>query len=125
MTTHELKTWPEPFEAIWIGDKHHEVRVDDRNYDVGDELLLREYDPDLKKYLGREIYVFVTHITRAPFLPAGLCVMSIQHIRENGTLCCHGRGKHRQEALERTLPTREQRLADLARERREQRKSVV
>ncbi len=78
---HELKTWREPFDAVERGEKRHEIRVDDREppYATGDELLLQLYDPEKKIYLRREILVQVTHITRAPFVPAGLCVMSILH----------------------------------------------
>lgn len=76
--SHDLKTWPEPFELTWRGYKHHEVRVDDRDYHVGDELLLREYDPSSLVYSGRSVRVLVTCITRAPFVPAGLCVMSVE-----------------------------------------------
>lgn len=45
MTTHELKTWPEPFAAMVDGRKAFEIRRDDRNFAVGDALLLREYEP--------------------------------------------------------------------------------
>ncbi len=44
--THELKVWPEFFEAIMSNDKPFEIRKDDRNFSVGDILLLREYIPE-------------------------------------------------------------------------------
>jgi len=42
---HELKTWPEFFEATRRGQKKFELRRDDRpeGFQVGDELLLREF----------------------------------------------------------------------------------
>jgi len=40
---HELKTHPAPFSAVWVGLKNFEVRRNDRNYKVGDTLLLKEY----------------------------------------------------------------------------------
>lgn len=43
MTQHELKTSPEPFTAMWEGRKVHEYRRNDRGYDVGHTLFLREY----------------------------------------------------------------------------------
>lgn len=43
---HELKTWPEFFQALWDGDKTFELRKDDRPYVVGDLLVLREFDPN-------------------------------------------------------------------------------
>lgn len=43
---HELKTWPHFFSAIASGDKNFEVRKNDRNFQLGDELLLREFKPE-------------------------------------------------------------------------------
>lgn len=80
MSVHELKTWPEPFDAVWRGEKHHEVRVDDRGYRVGDELLLQEWEPKEGLYSGRSIRLRVTHISRGPWVPEPLCVMSVENI---------------------------------------------
>ena len=51
MQTHDLKIWPEHFRAVASGEKTVELRTDDRGYEVGDELLLREYDPDTASYI--------------------------------------------------------------------------
>lgn len=48
MTVHNLKTCPDPFAAILDGRKRYEIRQDDRGFAVGDELLLREYEPHRK-----------------------------------------------------------------------------
>lgn len=45
MTVHELKTWPDYFEAVTRGAKTFEVRVNDRDFELGDFLVLREWDP--------------------------------------------------------------------------------
>lgn len=40
---HDLKTWPEYFQPVIGGRKGFEVRVNDRGFQCGDYLLLREY----------------------------------------------------------------------------------
>jgi hypothetical protein len=87
MRTHELKTWPEPFQAVWDNKKHHEVRIDDRGYMVGDILVLREYDPSSasstvsvpRGFTGRVIRVGISYVSQAGTwgLPPNLCVLSI------------------------------------------------
>lgn len=42
---HDLKTWPEPWEATRAGLKPFEFRLDDRGYAVGDLLRLCKWDP--------------------------------------------------------------------------------
>lgn len=75
---HELKTWPEYFEEVLNGNKLFEIRKNDRNFKCGDILILREYDPFVKSYTGREIRVKVTYILdKKPFVPDGYICMSI------------------------------------------------
>jgi hypothetical protein len=62
MTTHDLKCWPGYFEALMDGSKTFEVRRDDRKFAVGDELLLREWNPDIEQYSGRQLKRHVTCI---------------------------------------------------------------
>lgn len=61
--THELKTWPEPFQAVLDGRKRHEIRKNDRNFKVGDGLLLKEWLPVEQKYSGRELSTVITFIS--------------------------------------------------------------
>ena len=78
MNVHELKTWPEYFQAIIDGIKPFEVRKNDRDYQVGDILLLREYDPIISEYTARDILVEVTYILdKKPFAPDGYVIMAI------------------------------------------------
>ena len=44
MTIHELKTLPEYFLDICTRSKNFELRKNDRNYKVGDCLVLKEFD---------------------------------------------------------------------------------
>jgi hypothetical protein len=50
MRTHELKTWPEFFQALASGRKTFEVRKNDRGYAIGDCLLLREWNQHTETY---------------------------------------------------------------------------
>jgi uncharacterized protein DUF3850 len=62
MKIHELKSWPQYFKKVVDGSKTFEVRLNDRDFKVGDFLFLREYDPETKQYSGRFQYVRVTYI---------------------------------------------------------------
>ena len=42
---HDLKTWPDSFQAVLDGTKTHELRPSDRDYEVGDVLHLQEFVP--------------------------------------------------------------------------------
>lgn len=75
---HELKTWPEYWEPISIGNKTFEIRLNDRNYKVGDYLQLSEFEPG-KGYTGRSLVVKVTYILSVmPFVPEGYVCMGIK-----------------------------------------------
>lgn len=79
MTTHELKTWPGPFNAVAGGKKTFEWRRNDRAYAQGDTLVLREWDPKRSAYTGRYVMVRVGYILRGPEfgVPEGWAVLSI------------------------------------------------
>ncbi len=71
--THELKIWRQYFEPILSGEKTFEYRKNDRDFKVGDFLLLREYFPKTDSYSGREVLVKVIYV-----LPVGeYVIMSI------------------------------------------------
>ena len=83
MTEHELKTVPTAFQAVWDGIKTFEFRKNDRDFQVGDTLDLREFNPTTNRgeesgYTGRRVRVRVTYILEGRFaVPMGYCVMSI------------------------------------------------
>jgi len=63
VSVHELKSWPQFFEAIIDGSKTFELRRDDRGgFAVDDILRLREYDPITQTYSGRIQCVRVTYV---------------------------------------------------------------
>ncbi len=45
--THTIKCWPAYFGAIRRKEKNFDVRRDDRGYQKGDTVILREWDPTL------------------------------------------------------------------------------
>ena len=63
MKVHELKIGSEFFEAVKDGRKKFEIRKNDRNYQEGDILILREYDPITQLFSGEIIKVEVTYMT--------------------------------------------------------------
>lgn len=59
---HELTLWPACFAAVKAGSKPFDVRENDRNFQVGDQLLLREFDPDRQEYTGRSLVRWVSYL---------------------------------------------------------------
>lgn len=79
--THALKTWPQFFSEIVNGNKTFELRKDDRPFEVGDKMVLQEYDPKEKKYSGKEETKIITYILRGDMakkfgLRDGFCLIS-------------------------------------------------
>lgn len=60
--THLLKIWPEYFDRVLNEQKTFEVRRADRDFQVGDCLLLQRWDPETEEYTGEEILVDVSYI---------------------------------------------------------------
>lgn len=80
---HLLKIRPEYFQAIWDEKKPFEIRKDDREYQVGDVLNLREWNDETGMYTSRGLCVRVTYILRdCPEygLMDGFCIMGIRFL---------------------------------------------
>jgi hypothetical protein len=93
---HDVKCWPEPFAALRRDEKPYEIRVNDRDYHVGDVLRLHEFDPagcptrDLTtgavlacgSYTGEEEERVVTYMTPGGEwgLPEHLCVLGLARL---------------------------------------------
>jgi len=58
---HELKTLPSFFHAIRVGEKTFEIRKNDRNFEVGDRLQLKEWDGE--GFTGEEVFATVLYLT--------------------------------------------------------------
>ena len=80
---HVLKTWPEHFEAIVSGRKRCEVRFNDRDYRVGDSLILKEWNPLDQSYTGRIVKKYISHILHGGEfgIQSGYVVLSLQTLR--------------------------------------------
>lgn len=86
MATHLLKSWPQFFAAVVEGRKKFEVRRDDRNFRVGDTLLLQEFIPETREWTQREYPVKVSYIIAGDqkcavskeAIKKGFCVMGIE-----------------------------------------------
>lgn len=84
---HVLKTWPEHFRAVVEPDpnkrKTVEIRKNDRDFQVGDVLLLKEFIPNTGEFTGSETGRLVTHILKGdPWLPEGYVALSIAELSE-------------------------------------------
>ena len=91
MTEHKVKSWCRLFKAALSGEKTHDVRrCDDRDYKVGDVLILQEYDQTKYCYTGRELKMIITYITSNDnpcalsenALKEGYCILSMKKYEE-------------------------------------------
>lgn len=79
---HELKCWPPFFAAIEDGDKTFEVRKNDRGFQRGDVLWLREYEPEkhANNYTGAEIRKVVTYVLSGWGVEPGYVVLGLASV---------------------------------------------
>lgn len=89
MTTHVLKTDPAVFDAVWNGSKTHEVRFNDRDFQVGDELHLVETTkpgPAMEAlFTGRMITKTVSHVLSGYGIQDGWVILSFAAERPSHT----------------------------------------
>lgn len=79
---HQLKTLPKYFERVFTNEKTFELRKNDRDFHVGDVLVLREWEPEFPiegkdGYTGRFIECKVTYIFPGGSygLDSGYCIL--------------------------------------------------
>lgn len=84
IVVHELKISPEYFDAVAKGIKQFELRKDDRNFQVGDFVTLKEYDNGA--YTGRQLRNMpISYVLRdCPQygLQEGYCIIGLQEVEE-------------------------------------------
>lgn len=81
MKTHELKTWMPFFEECVTERKKFELRKNDRNFQIGDELCLQEFDQYKQEYTGREQFFEVSYVLLGGRfgLEVGYCILGIEY----------------------------------------------
>ena len=67
--THDLKLLPVYFHEVVLGNKNFEIRLNDRDFKVGDKIILREFEGISQDYTGEFVegeIMFVTDFMQAP-----------------------------------------------------------
>lgn len=68
---HDVKEWPK-WHADLVSEKmQFETRKNDRDYRIGDVLVVREWDPDTSAYTGKLAVRVITYIMDHADLPEG------------------------------------------------------
>lgn len=82
MKVHELKVYKEYFSLILSGNKSWELRKDDRDFEKGDELVLKEYDKSELQFTGRFLHRKVDYVLKGGQfgLEEGYVIMSLSKI---------------------------------------------
>lgn len=62
--THELKTVQPYFDEVWMRNKHFECRLNDRDFNKYDDVILNEYDPVTDNYTGRYIIGTISYVLK-------------------------------------------------------------
>lgn len=85
--THELKCWPEFYDAIADGSKPFDLRKNDRKFKVGDLLILRRFNDRTARYTGEQVKRRITYvmdgvgggcITPLMGLARGYCILGLE-----------------------------------------------
>lgn len=91
MKTHYLKTWPEYFADLKTGKKDFELRNNDRQFSIGDEVICQEYDNDTKMYSGEQLvftikskYCWSDDVIMGTALKVGYCILGLKIKNEDG-----------------------------------------
>lgn len=82
--THILLTIPPFFEDVASESKPFELRRNDRDFRVGDRLILREYFPITQVYSGLEYWAQITYVLENfPGIEKGYAILGIKKDSEN------------------------------------------
>ena len=94
---HAIKIQSEHFNEVIAHRKTHEVRLNDRDYQTGDCLNLREIDSN-GQFTGQEVNAEISHVLHGGQfgIAGGWCVLSMKGGTEDAAstligLCCRNR----------------------------------
>lgn len=75
--THELKTQQPYYDDVLSGRKSFELRRDDRDFKLGDLLLLREFNPRYGFTGETQSFDIVYILRNSQFLKEGYCALGL------------------------------------------------
>lgn len=77
---HALKCWPEYYAAMASAHKLFEVRQNDRDFHVGDHIILSSWDPLEQRYLGPRTTCLITYVLPGGSfgIEEGYCILGIK-----------------------------------------------
>lgn len=77
--THVLKIWPEFYDDVEKENMNFQLRENDRDFQVGDNIILQEWCPIGKSYTRKEVYRHIDYILKGGKLglPENLCILGI------------------------------------------------
>lgn len=83
--THEVKILPMYFQAVWDRKKPFEVRKNDRGYQPGDTIILKEWDG--KKFTGSAVAKRICYMLTDTIdgIEDGYCVLGLADISDGET----------------------------------------
>nr|WP_321026847.1 ASCH/PUA domain-containing protein [Clostridium neonatale] len=75
---HELKILPEYFWQVWHGNKTFELRKNDRNYNAGDKVILKEFKDG--RFTGCQLEKTITYVLKGGQygLESGYVILAIK-----------------------------------------------
>lgn len=83
---HQIKIYPKFFKRVESGEKNFEVRINDRDYQKGDTLVLHEWDPEKGKHTDNTLRArcgYLLHGTGSNGITPGYVVIQLTGVGKN------------------------------------------
>jgi hypothetical protein len=78
---HELKIHPSFFMDVMLGIKKFEIRLNDRNFQERDYVVLKEWNPETQKYTGRQTMRIVSEVfENLPGLQPNYVILQLKRV---------------------------------------------